>query len=309
MDVGDVVAEKYEVRRVLEVGGRSTLLEAIEQGSEHFVVIELFRRFRMPGENERFLRELRSVASFKSEHASRVFGSGSEADGTNYVITEPPEGDSLETLLRRQGPLALARVVELVVQVCDALLEAHAAGVVHEDLSPETLFLSWLPDGTPSVKVRDFGARLATHAITEGRMFGMPRYTSPDQLPDSPPVDARTDIWALGATMYELSSGHRPYEQAPAQLEAALLGSEPIHLRDRRPALPSPYSDAVMRCLARSPDDRFANVAELAQAISPFGPSRVHGALGAVRGVLAASATRLRSSTECVRQMVRQKKP
>jgi eukaryotic-like serine/threonine-protein kinase len=309
VDVGDVVADKYEVRRVLEVGGRSTMLEAIERGTERFVVIELFRRFRVPHENERFLRELRSVATFKSDHAARVFGCGSQQDGTNYVITEPPEGDSLETLLRRQGPLPLVRVVELIVQACDAMHEAHAASVVHEDLSPETLFLSWLPDGTSCLKVRDFGARLATHAITEGRMFAMPRYTSPDQLPQSPAVDPRTDIWALGATMYELSSGHRPYEQAPAQLEAALLSTEPVHLRARRPGLPGPFSDAVMRCLARSPDARYPSVAELAEAISPFGPSRGQGTLGTVRGVLAAGATRLRSSTEIVRQMVRQRKP
>lgn len=308
MDVGDVVGDRYEVRRVLEVGGRSTLLEAIEIGTERFVVIELFRRFRVPQDNERFLRELRSVAAFRSEHAARVFGSGSQPDGTNYVISEPPEGDSLETLLRRQGPLPLVRVVELMIQVCDAMHEAHGASVVHQDLSPETLFLSWLTDGTASVKVRDFGARLATHAITEGRMFGMPRYTSPDQL-QAGEVDARTDIWALGATMYELSSGHRPYEQPPAELETALLTSEPLHLRARRPGLPAPFSDAVMRCLARAPSARYPSVAELAEAISPFGPTRGHGALGAVRGAIAAGATRLRSSTEIVRQMVRQRKP
>jgi serine/threonine protein kinase len=309
VDVGNIVANKYEIRRVLEVGGRSTLLEGYEIQSDRFVVVELFRRFRLAHENERFSKELRSVEALRSEHVARVFASGTEPDGSNYVVIEPPEGESLETLLRRQGPLPLVRVVELMLQVCDALHEAHAAQVVHSDLSPETIFLSWLPDDSPRIKIRDFGVRLATHAITEGRMFEAPRYSAPEQLGKSTPADPRTDIWALGATMYELSSGCRPFDQPPSDLEAALLTGEPTPLRERRPGLPQLFSDAVMRCLARSPAARYASVAEVAEALAPFGPGRGHGVAGAVRGAIAAGATRLRSSTEIVRQMVRQRKP
>jgi serine/threonine protein kinase len=308
LDVGQVIADRYEVRRVLEVGGRSTLLEAYEIQSERFVVVELFRRFRLAHEHERFLKELRSVEALRSEHVARVFTSGTEPDGANYVVSEPPEGESLETLLRRQGPLPLVRIVELMLQVCDALHEAHAAQVVHTDLSPETIFLSWLPDDSPRVKIRDFGARLATHAITEGRMFEPPRYSAPEQLGKSSQADPRTDIWALGATMYELSSGCRPFEQSPADLEAAVLTGEPAPLRERRPGLPQLFSDAVTRCLARSPAARYASVVEVAEALAPFGPGR-QGVASTVRGVLAAGATRLRSSTEIVRQMVRHRKP
>jgi serine/threonine-protein kinase len=181
--------------------------------------------------------------------------------------------------------------------------------VVHTDLSPETIFVNWMPSGSCCVKVRDFGARLATHAITEGRMFEAPRYSAPEQVSPSMSVDQRTDIWALGATMYELSTGHRPFEQAPANLETALLTSEPVALRERRPGLPSLFSDAVMRCLARSPDARYSNVSDLAEALSPFGPPRGHGVSGAMRGALAAGVPPLKSSTEIVRHMVRQRKP
>jgi serine/threonine-protein kinase len=307
VDVGDVVAGKYEIRRVLEVGGRSTLLEAYELDTDHFVIVELFRRFRIAQDNERFSRELSLVANLRSAHVARVHASGSQPDGTNYVVTEPPEGESLETLLRRQGPLPLLRVVELMLQVCDALHEAHAVHVVHSDLSPETIFITWLPDGSACVKIRDFGARLATTAITEGRMFEPPRYSAPEQVSKLAPVDARTDIWAVGATMYELTSGCRPFDQPAAELESALLTGEPIHLREKRPGLPHLFSDAVMRCLARSPAARFASVADLAEAIAPFGPGR-GGVASTVRGVLAAGATRIRSSTEIVRHMVRQRK-
>jgi eukaryotic-like serine/threonine-protein kinase len=305
VDVGDVVADRYEVKRVLEVGGRSTLLEAFEQDQERFVVVELFRRFRVSQAHERFTRELRSVAELKSAHVARVFGNGTEPDGSHYVVVEPQEGESLETLLRRRGPLPLVRVVDLMLQVCEAMTEAHEAQVVHEDLSPETLFLTHHLDGRSAIKIRDFGVRLATFAITEGRMFGEPRYTAPEQLPQSGKVDPRTDIWALGAVMYELSTGHRPFEQSPAQLEQALLTSHPLPLHELRPGLPAAFSDAVMCCLARSPAARFSSVAELARAIAPYGSMRGQGMAGAVRGVLAAGANRLRESTDRVRDLVR----
>ena len=109
MDVGDVVAEKYEVKRVLEVGGRSTLLEAVDLAQDRFVVIESFRRFRVPRAEERFLRELSLVATLQSEHAARVYGSGTQPDGTQYVVTEPVSGESLETVLLRRGPLPSRR--------------------------------------------------------------------------------------------------------------------------------------------------------------------------------------------------------
>jgi serine/threonine-protein kinase len=309
VDIGDVVAEKYEVRRVLEVGGRSTLLEAIELGQERFVVVELFRPFRVSQAHERFERELRCVSGLKSTHLGRVFESGAQPDGSHYVIAEPQEGDSLETLLRRQGPMQLVRVVDLILQACEGMAEAHGAQVVHEDLSPETLFWTRLADGSGAIKIRDFGARLAAFAITEGRMFGAPRYTAPEQLPQSSGVDPRTDIWALGAIMYELSTGHRPFEQPESQLERALHSSEPPPLCTLRPGLPLTFSDAVMRCLARSPSARFSSVAELAAAIAPFGSVRGQTVAGAVRGALAAGASRLRESTDMVRQLVRARRP
>lgn len=309
MDVGDVVADKFEVKRVLEVGGRSTLLEAVDLAQDRFVVIESFRRFRVPRAEERFLRELSLVATLQSEHAARVFASGSLPDGTQYVVTEPASGESLEAVLRRQGPLPLVRIVELMLQACGALYEAHAVQVIHQDLSPETLFLTWDAAGTPCVKIRDFGVRFAIHAITEGRSFGAPRYTAPEQLRQAFVLDPRTDVWALGATMYELSTGHRPFEQPPPELESALLTSAPRPLREARPGLPAAFSDAVMRCLERSPAARYAGVAELAEAIAPHGPARGQGVAGAVRGVLAAGATRIKTSTEMVRHLVRQRKP
>lgn len=306
MDVGQVFGGQFEVRRVLEVGARSTLLEAVARDREQFVVVEVFRRFRLAAENARFSSELERVSTLRSIHIARVLGSGCTSDGSNYVVSEPHDGDSLETLVRRQGPLPLVRIVELMLQVCDALEEAHALRLVHQDVSPETLFVTRLSDGSSCVKIRGFGARLALFAIGEGRLLGASHFTAPEQLPGIDPIDSRTDVWALGATMYELATGHRPFEEPPEQLEAALLGTDPRPLAERRPGLPLSFSDAVMRCLKRSASSRYDSAAALADAIAPYGPRR--GVSGAVRGVLAAGATRLRSSTERVRDLVRQRK-
>jgi eukaryotic-like serine/threonine-protein kinase len=301
--MGQVVGGRYELRRVLEVGGRSTLLEAVAREQDQFVVVEVFRRFRLAHENEPFLRELALVGALRSSHVVRVLSSGSLRDGALYVVSEPSEGESLETLLRRQGPLPLVRIVELMLQVCGALIEAHDAELVHQDVSPETLFLTRQSDGSPCMKVRGFGARRALHAISEERQLDSSHFTAPEQLPGALSVDRRTDVWGLGATIYELATGHRPFEQGPEQLETALLTSEPRPLGERRPGLPAAFSDAVMRCLMRSPSARYGSISDLADALAPYGPKR--GVSGAVRGVLAAGATRLRSSTERVRDLVR----
>lgn len=305
MDIGEVFGDRYEVRRVLEVGGRSTLLEALARDRDQLVVVEVFRRFRLAHENRRFQHELALAAELRSSHVARVYASGSDADGAHYVVMDPPEGESLATLLRRQGPLPLARITELMLQVCDALDEAHAMPLVHLDVSPESLFLTRLPDGAPCMKVRGFGTRVALQAITGGRLLGMSHFTAPEQLTGAAAPDPRTDVWALGATIYELATGHRPFEQPPAEIEGALLSSQPRPLFERRPGLPSPFCEAVMRCLMSVPDARFASVAELVEAISPYGPRR--GVASAVRGVLAAGATRLRSSSDRIRQALQRK--
>jgi serine/threonine-protein kinase len=300
-DGGDVIERTYEVRRDLEVGSRSTLLEATERDTERFVLIELFRPFRSTEDRERFLRDQRLVAELQSPHVAHVFGSGVRGDGTTYVVSEVIEGESLETLLRRHGPLPLGRVVELMLQLCGVLEEAHAANLVHGAIGPENLFVTYHPDGSSFLKLREFGACSAIPAQVEGQRPSAPPGVAPEQLSGAAPVDPRTDIWALGATMYELSCGRHPTRGASA--EAPI-----VSLSQLRPGLPVAFGEAVMCCLSTVPMDRYPSAVEAAEAIARFGPSRGHGVASAVRGVLAAGATRLRSSTEIVRQMVRQRK-
>jgi serine/threonine-protein kinase len=291
VDVGDVIAKKYEVRRVLEVGARSTLLEASELDTDRFVNIEWYRRFAVAHGREVLASELSKLAVLESPHVARVYASGTQPDGSVYAVLEPQEGESLETLLRRHGPLPLARVVEIVLQVCDALTEAHARQLVHRDLSPETLFVTRPADGSFRLQVRGDGARVASFAIGAEPLLELHRYTAPEQLASPLGAAPSTDIWALGATMYELSSGQRPFPEARASLLAALANEAP-DLRQLRPGLPSLFSDTVMRCLARDPRARYSAASEVADAIAHFGPGRGQGVSGAMRGVLAAVKAR-----------------
>jgi serine/threonine protein kinase len=305
----DFIANELDVKRVVEVSGTSTLLEAIERGSERFVLIEIFPGFAVARDAQRFLHELAQVAALRGPHVMRVVRSGTRPDGTCYVVSEPPRGESLASLLSRRGPLPLTQVVELMLQACDALTEAHAAGVVHRGLSPECMFASPDGDGAYALEVRDFGTRLALRQSTGGAMLGLPHFVAPEQFIQASSADALTDIWALGATMYELSSGRRPFEQAPPELGLALLTKHPVPLGQLRPELPAPFCSAVMRCLERAPEGRPANPEAVAEVIAPFGSTRNNGVASTVRGVLEAGATRLRSSKDAVRHLMRARRP
>jgi eukaryotic-like serine/threonine-protein kinase len=294
VDVGHVIVGRYEVRRVLEVGARSTLLEAIDLETDRFVVVESYRRFQSPGARELLCSELAKIASLESPRVARVYATGTEPDGSVYAVLDPPEGESLLTLLRRQGPLPLARVLEIMLQACETVAQAHAIQLVHRDLSPETLFVTRPADGSFLLQIRDYASRLASYATGTEPLFEAHRYTAPELLTRSQLADPRTDIWALGATMYELASGQRPFPQAPSELPS-LLAAEPRDLHVLRPALPAPFCEAVMRCLHPSPAARYGSVGELAAAIANCSPGRGQGVSGAMRGVLAAvKARRLR---------------
>ncbi|MGO8992363.1 MAG: protein kinase domain-containing protein, partial [Polyangiaceae bacterium] len=227
----------------------------------------------------RFAREARAAAKIKSEHVARVIDVGEIAPGSPYIVMEYLEGRDLAAELAASGPLPIAEAVSCVLQACEALAEAHALGIVHRDLKPANLFLAQRPSGRPIVKVLDFGISKASlsdaaSALTHtSAMMGSPAYMSPEQLSSSKHVDARSDIWALGATLYELLSGVVPFRaEGVAQLVGAIMEGELRPLDQVRPDVPIDLARAVARCLAKSPEARFADVGELGGALTPFGP-------------------------------------
>jgi serine/threonine-protein kinase len=232
---------------------------------------------------QRFMQEAQAAAHIQSEHVVRVFDAASLDDGTPYIVMEYLEGEDLQEVLQRRGPLPLPEAVRHVLQACEAVAEAHAAGIVHRDLKPGNLFRCRRRDGSVLIKVLDFGIskllpkakiRMRDRAATGAHVvMGSPSYASPEQLGASRDVDARTDVWSLAATLYALVAGRPPFPGTTLlEIRARVTYDEPIPLSTLRPDVPREFESALARGLAKAPRKRFQAVAQFAEAILPFAP-------------------------------------
>jgi serine/threonine-protein kinase len=208
-----------------------------------------------------------------------VLDVGTLANGSPFMVMEYLEGNDLSDELARRGPLPVEEVVVYVLQAIEALAEAHAAGIVHRDLKPENLFLAVRADGSRIIKVLDFGISksIAPNSITDlsltktSSFVGSPLYMSPEQMRSSRSVDQRTDIWSLGAILYEAVAGKLPYfAESIAELCTKLLHEAPPPLSQVRSGLPPGFETVVLRCLEKDRERRYSTVAELARALVPF---------------------------------------
>jgi len=278
---GDLVQRRYRIERELGRGGMGIVLAARDErlGRPVALKVVLPKMLRSVEAVERFSNEARSLAQLDSPHVVRVldFGAFTEPPscaGLPFMALEFLRGEDLFSTLAREGALAPARVVRYALQACAGLAAAHARGIIHRDLKPENLFLAIEPDGSESLKVLDFGIARShsRRALTRGHLgVGSPGYMSPEQVEGTGEVDARTDIWGLGVVMYELLS-HRPafFGDSPQSLCLQILTADVTPLLELRPDLPPALVYIVERCMERDPDRRFANVAELAEALSPL---------------------------------------
>jgi serine/threonine protein kinase len=272
---GDVLADKYRVERVLGQGGMGLVVAA-----RHLELGELFAvKFLLPEAianaeaMERFHREARASARLKGQHVVKVHDVGRLSTGAPYIVMEYLEGSDLKTVLRERGPLPAVEAALILLQACEAITEAHAIGIVHRDIKPANLFLAELPVGGPCVKVLDFGISKQTAPdsgdITKtGAALGSPAYMSPEQMLSSRSADARSDIWSLGAVLYELVTGVSPFAaEVVTEVIARVLKNEPVPPSRLRPELPEWVDAIVMRCLKKEPGERFSSVEELTEAL------------------------------------------
>jgi hypothetical protein len=249
----------------------------------------------------RFLREARAAARLRGEHVARVTDVGTLDSGAPYLVMEYLEGRDLSAVLSNDGPQPIPSAVEYIVQACKALEEAHASGIVHRDVKPSNLFLTKRPDGTACIKVLDFGISKADrlgsssaklHGTHSRTVLGSPFYMSPEQMRAAREVDARTDVWALGATLYELLAGRVPFEaESLFDLALRVAQAEPRSLREIRPEVPWALEQVVWRCLEKDREDRFASAQILASALAPFAVSPKTGLRGREPAVRLAPVT------------------
>ncbi len=280
--VGDVIAGKLTVERVLGKGGMGVVVAARHEHLDERVAVKLLLPEIARSEEfaQRFLREARAAVRIKSEHVARVMDVGTLEGGVPYMVMEYLEGEDLESLVAREGPLSVQDAVDCILQACDAIAEAHASGIVHRDLKPSNLFRTVRPDGSSHIKVLDFGIskQVSTPDAAEqrvltktGGVMGSPAFMSPEQIRSTRNVDARTDIWALGVILYHLLTANSPFPgESVGELFAAILEKHPIPLETHRPEVPAQLSQAIHRCIERDPNQRPATVAQLVESLVWF---------------------------------------
>ncbi len=292
--VGDVLSEKYEVTKILGTGGMGVVVAAHHRELDKLVALKfMHEELSANGQAvDRFLREARAAARLKDEHVGQVLDVGRLPGGIPFIVMEYLEGQDLGQVLERQGPLPVSDAVEYVLQVCEAMAEAHVLGIIHRDLKPQNLFLTTRQDGRRLVKVLDFGiskAQFVGGATSTSQQMGSPGYMAPEQIKSARLVDARADIWSLGVILYQLLSNTLPFtgDTIPEVMFKA-LSEPPPPLATVRPGIPARLLQAIDRCLEKDRDRRFSNVAELAQELVPFAPERGRAALSIIEHVVSA---------------------
>jgi serine/threonine-protein kinase len=231
---------------------------------------------------QRFEREVRATATLTHPNAVQVFDYGHTPDGTFYYAMEYLPGPTLEELVKRNGPLPPERAVNFLRQLCGALAEAHSVGLIHRDIKPSNVIVCERGKVPDVAKLLDFGL-VQTVAETDekltqvGSVLGTPAFLAPEQAAGEA-VDGRTDIYALGALAYFLLTGQPPFAGKTAvKLLAAHLHESPELPSRLREGIPTNLEATVLRCLAKKPEERFADVGELDRALAASLPAEARG--------------------------------
>jgi serine/threonine-protein kinase len=223
----------------------------------------------------RFEREVQMTARLSHWNTVEIFDYGSTEEGIFYYVMEYLPGLSLKDLLDLDGPLPPKRVIHLLRQTCQGLREAHSIGLIHRDIKPGNIFAAQRGGLYDVVKLLDFGlvkplVEIPSSRLThDGAISGTPLYMSPEQARGLDDVDARSDIYSLGAVAYTLLTGHSPFERtSPLDVMIAHARDEVEPPSALRRDLPADLERVILRCLAKDPMDRFQDTDSLAQALS-----------------------------------------
>jgi ABC-type multidrug transport system ATPase subunit/tRNA A-37 threonylcarbamoyl transferase component Bud32 len=286
---GDVVAGRYRLSEPIGRGGFSEVFLAFDEKLSREVALKILRS--MPSRDlptlsdqqaSRFLREARLVARLDHPHIVPVYDAGVE-DGVPWIAMKRVLGEALDRRLKA-GPLPAGRAVRVLSQITDALRHAHQRGITHRDLKPANLLVETREGGTDHIWLTDFGiAILRDEVRPEGDLIiGTPGYMAPEQITGGP-MDERTDLFALGCIATELITGRRVFSAtSPREVSQAVLrGDTDLAGLDERAG--RHYAEAVRKCLARSPEDRWRTVEVFSQAMAKADPNGARSVLDRLR--------------------------
>jgi len=272
-----LIEDNYALERVIGCGGAGVVVAARHARLGLRVALKFLRpdRPRSAEVSGRLVREGQITARIQNAHVTRVLDIGRLPDGEPFLVLEHLEGCDLGALLAARGPLTRADAVGYVRQACAGLTAAHALGIIHRDLKPSNLFLTLAPNGSPLVKLVDFGLAEQSSGAPElagsPSDMGSPPFVAPEQLRGERRADVRSDIWALGAALFTLLAGRSPFARPYlSETYHAILSGRIPDLAGLRPDIGRPLAAVVERCLARDPEQRFASAAELSAALAPF---------------------------------------
>jgi len=279
--LGETVAAKYRVERVVGSGGMGLVVEATHLQLLQRVAIKLLRADALDESAAiRLLREARAAVVLQSEHVARVTDVGTLDSGTAYLVMEYLDGETLAERIKRASRLSVGEAVWVLSQACKGLAEAHRRGIVHRDVKPANIMLARKGDGALVTKILDFGiakvadprVAVASELTSSQHALGTPRYMSPEQLTASSQVDARTDVWALGIVLYECIVGATPFPRGTSyEVGARILAGAAPRMSETVHDVPAELDALVARCLSREASARFTDASELLLALEGTG--------------------------------------
>ena len=275
---GDIIADRYRVVAPIGRGAMGTVYRAEHvQISKVMAIKLLHRELQQNPENvARFHREAESASRLNHPNTVHVFDFGRTKSGSLYLVMDYVDGDDLAKVLDKDGPMPFGRVAYLCAQVAGSVEDAHAAGIVHRDLKPENVVITESRDGEMA-KVLDFGlaklfeGTVEAQVTSSGTIVGTPYYMSPEQI-QGQELDGRSDVYAIGAIMYECVVGKPPFEAPnPVGVLSKHLSEEPLRPSARSPlSVPAEADEIILRCLEKDPDHRYQTAEELKQALIEY---------------------------------------
>jgi serine/threonine-protein kinase len=313
--LGKLIAEKYQVERLLGVGSMGLVYRATHTVLGKTVALKIIRQDLAQDDETigRFVTEAKAASAIGSEHIVEVFDFGKLPDGATYLVMEYLEGLTLGEAMDTEGGLAFEDAIGIATRVAAALAAAHVAGVVHRDLKPDNVFLVQGEDGW-FVKVLDFGIAKVMHSSQKltavGSVIGTPHYMSPEQATGGR-TDERTDIYSLGVIMYEMACGKVPFDaESPLAVISMQVTDLPTPLRKRMPAgrtLPQGFEAVVMKCLEKDPVERFASMNDVRASASRRAACRSSRRRRATVAVEAIPSSRISKRTRTTRSSGRER--